>query len=252
MGFLSDIACDIKIPIVQPYNKSLKFKELLYDCYIKVNDKYIPFIDAYGQAHADFIKSTINQRSMEYQGRPVVADLTHICQEFSMMTSDVEKSLMIILDLFIIGRLHHRQTNAVDELLIPSDIIFQVMYILNLLRAKYHIEALFTLTLADVYNRIFDCSFLGYSKQDRANIRFYLTILISFEPTNTEIIYHFLQQNCVNSRFVDLFGIIKDYLTDRYYQEISPIFERLAVANNDQYFFIEGKMEYHFLTQFQL
>lgn len=247
-SFLSDIACDIRIPIVQPYNRLLKYKELLYDCYVKVNDRYIPFIDGYAQAYAEFIKQTMNQRTLEHQGRPVIADLTQICQEFSMMTTDIEKSLMIILDLYIMGRLHHRQTNIVDELVIPSSIIFQVMYILNILNSKYHIEALLTLTLADVYNRIFDSPFPGYTKQDRANIRFYLTILISFEPTNTEIIYHFLQQNSMNSRFVDLFGIIRDYLTEKYYTEVIPILQRLTIANSDQYYFADGHHGISFLN----
>ena len=116
--------------------------------------------------------------------------------------------------------------------------------------AKYHADALITYALVEIYNKIFERSFYGYSKDDRQNIRFYLTILINFESSKTEIIYRFLRQNSEHSRIVDLFGVIKDYISLQYYDEVSNILKRLMIANNDRYIIMESGISISFIDKY--
>ena len=238
--FLTDISLDIEIPIVQPYNRLLKNKSHFYDCYIKIGDVYVDFINGHGLAYSDFLASTLSSRTELYNNRPVIADLTLITREFGMAVASIQDTISTILDLYILGRLHHRQATPVDTLLISKKVIFPVLYILNILGSRYHIDALLTFALAEIYNKIFERSFSGYSKEDRQSVRFYLTLLIGFESSNTEIIYRFLYQNRNYCRFVDLLGVIKDYMTLTYYQEIAPIINRLMIAGSDQYIIMES------------
>lgn len=251
-NFLGEISNNVEIPIVQPYNRLILNKETLYDCYIKIENTYVEFIDGYALSYSELFSSTVDNRTETdtYQNLPVIVDLTDIMKQLYMNVQNMKESLMVILDLFILGRLHHRNTTPISSITIKKHIIFPVLYLLNVLGSKYHIDALITYTLADIYNKIFERPFGGYSKEDRMNIRFYMTILFNFESTNTEIIYRFLRQNSSHSRLVDLLGVIRDYLSVQYYEDISDILKRLMIANNDQYIILETNISIPFVGKY--
>ena len=248
--FLSEISADLDIPIVQPYNRIITNKESFYDSYIKIDNEYVEFIDGLGLSYSDFLYSTAESRTEKHNDKPVIADLTDIMKQLMMDMDYIRETLSTILDLFILGRLHHRNTKPVSKLRISKRVIFPVLYLLNILGAKYHVDALITYTLVDIYNKIFERKFYGYTKDDRQNIRFYLTILINFESSNTEIIYRFLRQNSEHSRLIDLLGVIKDYMAIEYYEEVSDIIKKLMIANNDRYIIIQAPVSIHFLDKY--
>lgn len=250
--FLSDISVDVSVPIVQPFNQLICNKDKFYNCYIKINDRYIDFIDGYGLAYSDFLNQTYENRVETYRDRPVIADLTRIMKELGLNYEIMSLAIETILELYILGRLHHRQTTIVETSIIQKQVFFPVMYLLNILGSTYHVETLLTFTLAELYRKIYEQRFIGYSKEDRAKIRFYLTLMITFEPTNPLIIYQFLNQNRQNCRFTDLFGVIRDYITPTYYSDANEIIHRLIVASEDQYVITEGDYGIHFISSYHI
>lgn len=241
--FLSQIARDIQIPISQPYNQVLNYKSLFIDSYIKIGNSYIEFSHSFGVAYSTFLNTNINSIKEKFKDKPVIADLTEIIDSKSnekciLNINQVQDCLSHILDLFIIGRLDIKLDTNSTILTIPKNIVFPLIYILNILNADYHMEALLIYTLSHTYDKIFDKKFTGYSNDDRLDMLFYLILLITFEKTNPDIVYKFLSQNSGNRRFVDLLSLIKDYLTSEYLESVLPIIRKLALINSDQYIVI--------------
>lgn len=234
-GFLSEIARNICIPVPAPYNKLLDSKELLMDCYIKVGDIYVPFSNGMGVSYSTFLRETNGMATIQYKKKLVIADLSDVVENSKIPLCDVVDSLSYIMDLYIMGRLHSSQRTSKSNIIIPSNIVFPLIYILNVLKSSYHMEALLTYTLANSYNNVFDKKFNGYTKDDKMELLFYLILLITFQGTNRDIIHRFLRENSGRSRFIDLFSLVRDYLTIEYIESVLPVIRHLAIINNDQY-----------------
>lgn len=246
-NFLTRIARDIQIPIVSPYRKLSESKLLFVDCYIKVGKTYIDFSNGFGVAYSKFLRSTFTLRKDFHNNKPIIADLTEIVDKSGLSLDDVKTALSLILDLFILGRLTHRGITVTPQilqagLLIPKQIVFPLMYLLNVLEAEYHIEALLTYTLAHLYNKVYDKSFVGYSTDDRLELLYYLVLLITFEQSNPALIYRFLSEN-TTSRFVDILSLVKDYLTPDYITSVIPTIYRLSIAHNDMYVIVDNSCD---------
>lgn len=158
-------------------------------------------------------------------------------------------AVQTISNLFIMGRLNNKQATVLDYLIIDRNIIFPIIHILNVIEAEYHADSLLTYILANVYNKIFDKKFTGYSEEDRIYIRFFIVLLITFEEKNSSTIHNFLIHNRPYTRFIDLFGIIRDTIDSAYFEKVKSIIQRLMIVNNDQYLLTDSS-DYQFIINF--
>ena len=136
MGILSEISSEITIPIVQPYNKLILNKETFYDSYIKIDNNYIDFIDGLGLSYSECMSTTTNNRPEKHNDKPVIAVLSEIVREFLMDIDYVKEAMSTILDLFILGRLHHKNTTPVEKLTISRRVIFPVFIYIKCIGCK--------------------------------------------------------------------------------------------------------------------